>query len=61
MVHKKGDSEIIDSGKEGIARIKEKIQQTCAEVDIKINEVAIQLLNDKVNEIIDLLPWKWIN
>ena len=46
---KEGDSEIIDSGKEGIARIKEKIQQTCAELEIKINEGAIQLLNDKVN------------
>ena len=46
---KESDSEIIDSGKEGIARIREKIQQICVELDIKINEVAIQLLNDKVN------------
>ena len=32
---KEGDSEIIDSGKDGIDRIKEKIQQMCAELDIK--------------------------
>ena len=46
---KEGDSEIIDSGKDGMARIEEKVQQTCSEFGVKINQSAIQLLNDKVN------------
>lgn len=46
---KEGDSEIIDSSKEGIAKIEEKIQQRCSELGIKISHSALQLLNDKVN------------
>jgi DNA polymerase-3 subunit delta len=46
---KEGDSEVIDSSKDGIARIGEKIQQTCSKLGIKISQGAIQLLNDKVN------------
>lgn len=46
---KEGDSEIIDSGKDGTARIEEKIQKTCSDLGIKISQSAIQLLNDKVN------------
>lgn len=46
---KEGDSEIIDSSKDGIAKIEQRIQQTCSEQGIEISKSAIQLLHDKVN------------
>ena len=46
---KEGDSEIIDSSKEGIAKIEQRIRQTCDKFGIKMGQGAIQLLNDKVN------------